>query len=126
MKIKNSMIIQFYENLKNSFNDNSKYHPAKIAFIIQKNITFLKKLVQEIYIAKDNIVKHYGVENKDGTFFIPENVCKQAQQELDDLLEVEQKITILKLKFKDIEDLEFTSNQMEALMFMIDEEDQAE
>lgn len=126
MLIKNNNIIQYYENLKSSFSDNSKYHPAKVAFIVQKNITLLKEFIQDIYITRDKIVQHYGTPNRDGTFFIPEEVREQAQKELDDLLEIEQEVNILKLKFKDIEDLEFTSNQMEALMFMIDEEDQAE
>lgn len=126
MKIKNINIIQFYENLKNSFNDNLKYHPAKIFFIIQKNISMLEILSKDIYRARDIIIKHYGTPNGNESFFIPEEVRETTQKELDDLLEIEQEVNILKLKFKDIEDLEFTSNQMEALMFMIDEEDQAE
>lgn len=126
MKINNNNIVQHYENLKNSFNDNKKYFPAKVTFMIQKNIRILEKLSQDIYMTRDKIVQHYGSPNGDETFFIPEEVRETTQKELDDLLEIEQEVNILKLKFKDIEDLEFTSNQMEALMFMIDEEDQAE
>ena len=126
ININNNNIVQYYENLKESFNDNNKYFPAKITFIIQKNISLLEKLSRDIYITRDKIVKHYGSPSGDETFFIPEEVRETTQKELDDLLEIEQEVNILKLKFKDIEDLEFTSNQMEALMFMIDEEDQAE
>lgn len=124
----NKEIVEKYDLLKEAFNDNSKYFPAKISFIIQKNIKKLKELSQEIYTIRDNIVKNYGtLENEEeGLFSFSEEVRGITQKELDDLLEVEQEVNILKLKFKDIEDLEFTSNQMEALMFMIDEEDQAE
>ena len=41
---------------------------------------------------------------------------------MDDLIEMEQEVNILMLKFSDIENLEFTMNQMEAIMFMIEEE----
>lgn len=124
MLIKNVKIIQCFELLKENFNNNSKYLPAKIAFIIQKNIKVLKELSQEIYTLRDNIIKHYGAQdiNDLESFIIPDEYKEIAQKELDDLIEMEQEVPILKLKFSDIENLEFTMNQMEAIMFMIEEE----
>lgn len=128
MLIKNVKIIQYFELLKENFNNNSKYLPAKIAFIIQKNIKVLKELSQEIYILRDNIIKHYGAQDVNDleSFIIPNEHRGVAQKELDDLIEMEQEVPILKLKFSDIENLEFTMNQMEAIMFMIEEDDQVE
>lgn len=128
MIISNEKIINFYELLNNSFQDNKKYFPAKILFTIRKNIQTLQQLTDDIYIIRNNIIQHYGFleDSQNEIYKVPEDVRNIAQKELDDLLEIEQEVNILKLKFKDIEDLEFTSNQMEALMFMIDEEDQAE
>lgn len=120
----NKKIIEKYEQLKENFNDNSKYFPAKITFIIQKNISILKKLSEEIYFIRDNIIQHYGnpdFENNE-TYIISEEYRDIAQKELDDLIEMEQEVHILKLKISDIENLEFTMNQMEAIMFMIEEE----
>lgn len=124
MLIKNIKIIQYFELLKENFNNNSKYLPAKIAFIIQKNIKLLKELSEEIYVLRDSIIKHYGVQdiNDLDSFIIPDEYKEIAQKELDDLTELEQEVNILKLKFSDIENLEFTMNQMEAIMFMIEEE----
>lgn len=120
----NKKIIEKYEQLKENFNDNSKYFPAKITFIIQKNISILKKLSEEIYLIRDNIIQHYGSPDSENneTYMISEEYRDIAQKELDDLIEMEQEVLILKLKISDIENLEFTMNQMEAIMFMIEEE----
>ena len=130
MKIKNKQIVIMAENLINSFNDNTKYFPAKIIFIIHKNLMLLENLAEEIYQIRDNIVNHYGTleDEKQNTFFIPEHDRKQAQAELDELLELEQEVPLITIHFKQIKDLEFTLNQMKALMPMIeeDEEDQVE
>lgn len=124
MVLKNQDIIEYYEELSISFKDNSKYLPAKISFIIQKNIKALKILSEEIYSARNNIIQHYGIQDEEDkeSFIIPNEYKEITQKELDELIEMEQEVNILKLKFSDIENLEFTMNQMEALMFMIEEE----
>lgn len=124
MKLNNQQILEHYECLHFAFNDNKKYFPAKINYIIQKNIQNLKKLSKEIEIVKNNIVKHYGIQSEEdeNLYTIPTEKRKTAQKELDDLLDFQQEINVFKIRLEDIEDLEFTSNQMEAIMFMIDEE----
>lgn len=124
MLLKNKQIIENYEFLQASFNNNVKYFPAKVSFIIMKNIKSFSTLAQEIYLMRDNIIKHYGMPNtnEDDTYVISKESREFAQKELDDLIELEQEVNILKLKFSDIENLEFTMNQMEAIMFMIEEE----
>lgn len=124
MIIKNQDIITYYEQLENAFkNENNKYMPAKISFIINKNFTLLRTLTDEIYHTRNKIICQYGTQYQD-YFEIPEQLQGVAQQELDDLLEIKQDLKFLKLKFSDIENLEFTFNQMEAIMFMIEEENE--
>lgn len=124
MILKNKDIIEYYEELSTGFKDNTKYLPAKISFIIQKNIKMLKELSEEIYSARNNIIQNYGIQDEEDkdSFIIPKEFQEITQKELDDLIEMEQEVNILKLKFSDIENLEFTMNQMEALIFMIEEE----
>ena len=124
MILKNKDIIEYYEVLSTGFKDNTKYLPAKISFIIQKNIKMLKELSEEIYSARNNIIQNYGIQDEEDkdSFIIPKEFQEITQKELDDLIEMEQEVNILKLKFSDIENLEFTMNQMEALIFMIEEE----
>lgn len=122
MKLKNSNIIQHYEKLNQAFNDNTKYFPAKLVFAIRKNINILKTASDEINSTRDNIIIHYGTPSEDGTYFIPPEQRATAQKELDELLDMEQEISLFKLNLLAIEDIEFTSNQMEALIFMINDD----
>ena len=126
MRLKNKQIINIYENLKNSFNDNTKYFPAKINFLIQKNGLILREVVEMIYDCRDRIIKEYGVADSQDSekYIIKEQYRDSAQKELDELLDLEQDISLFKIPFTNIENLEFTSNQMEAIMFMIEEENQ--
>ena len=129
--ILNKNILKYYEQLKQVFENDIKYLPARVAFIIIKNKLLLNQLSEEIYDMKNQIIKKYGTlkDENEEIYNIPSELLQSAQKELDDLLEVEQNIHILKLKFSDIENLEFTFNQMEAIMFMIEEdnnEDQVE
>lgn len=126
MRLKNKQIINIYENLKTSFNDNTKYFPAKINFLIQKNGLILREVVEMIYDCRDRIIKEYGVVDSQDSeqYIIKEQYRDSAQKELDELLDLEQDISLFKIPFTNIENLEFTSNQMEAIMFMIEEENQ--
>lgn len=128
MKYFNNDIIKNYEKIKLAFDDNTKYFPAKINYIIQKNLRTLEDIAREIENTKNQIVIHYGVQdpNDPETYNFEGENARIAQKELNDLLEVKQEVQLLKLTLKDIESLEFTSNQMGALLFMIDEESQAD
>ena len=123
MKLSNKEIFNYYQKIESAFNVDNKYFPAKINFYIQKNKNILYNLSILIEQTKNKIAQQYGsYQEESNTYFIPFEQRKQAQQELDDLMNIEQEINILQLTFKDIEDLEFTPNQMEAIFFMIKDE----
>ena len=103
------------------FEDNKKYFPAKIAFIIQKNKKNLTVLLEEIENSRNEIFKEYGNILENGQVQIPKEKIEIVNKELEDLLNIKQNIEIITLPFEDIEKLEFTMEQMEALLFMIEE-----
>lgn len=122
MKINNEQIYELYKNLANSFIKEQRYFPAKVNFIIQKNLKTLYEAAQEIENMRLNIARNYGTVQDNNDFIInPENI-QQANKELSELSEIEQEINILFLTFKDIEEIEFTPAQMGAILFMIKEE----
>lgn len=128
MQLTNKQIYDISKKLLESFNDNTKYFPARINFTIQRNKKILLDIVETIEKIRLEIAAHYGSrdpENPD-IFNIDPDHMDTAQQELNDLTNLEQEVNITMLSFKDIENLEFTSNQMDAILFMIDDTKQAE
>lgn len=123
MKLNNKDIFNYYQKLESAFNVDNKYFPAKINFYIQKNKNILYNLSILIEQTKNSIAQQYGLyQEESNSYFIPSEQRSIAQQELSDLMNVEQEVNILQLTFNDIEQLEFTPNQMEAILFMIKEE----
>lgn len=121
MKLTNQTIYQYAEALA-SLNDNEIYIPVKANFLIQKNISALAAAAQEIDKSRLEVAKHYGEETEDGKgYTIPEDKIALAAKELEDLFSIEQDIEIRTFKIEDLGDTQFTSAQMKAIMFMIED-----
>ena len=121
MKLTNQTIYQYAEALA-SLNDNEIYIPAKANFLIQKNISTFAAAAQEIDKARLEIAKHYGEATEDGQgYTIPNDKIPLAAKELEDLFAIEQDISIRTFKIEDLGDTQFTSAQMSAIMFMIED-----
>ena len=119
MKLTNQTIYQYAEALA-SLNDNEIYIPVKANFLIQKNISVLAAAAQEIDKSRLEVAKHYG-EETEGGYTIPNDKLPAAAKELEDLFSIEQDIEIRTFKIEDLGDTQFTSAQMKAIMFMIED-----
>lgn len=75
----------------------------------------------EIEQARINIIQNFGKHAEENKYFIPDENITLAQKELNDLLNITQEIEVYTISLDDIENLQFTLPQMEALMFMIEE-----
>lgn len=120
MILTNQQIYETYQKLAKVFLNETRYFPAKVNFIIQKNLKTLYEIAQEIENMRLNIINHYGKIHDDDYIIYPENI-EQANKELDDLSTVKQEVNILFLTFEDIANIEFTPAQMGAILFMINE-----
>lgn len=121
MKLKNGEIYAYYKALNDAFAYKDQYFPVKINFFIQKNKTTLSALMQDIEAARVEIIKNYGVvDESTGDYTIPEDKISQANEEINNLFNIEQEVNI---HFIDIdafpEDMSISTSQMGALMFMI-------
>lgn len=122
--MKNEQILNLFENIENAFqNSKHKYLPSKVSFFIQKNRKVLQENVITIEKVRMDIIQNYGKisEDQNRYNFDPE-VIETVNKELDDLRNIEQDIQFSKIKLSDLEGIEFTLDQMEALMFMIEED----
>ena len=124
MKFNNSEIYQIANVLAKTFDNLDIYIPAKANFFIQKNISTFAAAAQEIEKARLKVAQHYGVLNEEaGRYDIPTDKIQEAQAELDNLFAIEQDLPIKKLSIESFGDVGFTPAQMQAIMFMIDEEE---
>lgn len=106
-----------------NFNDNSILLPIVINFSIQKNITTLKNNIGEIEKLRFSIGEKYGDYNdSEESYKIRKENIGLAQKELNQLLEIQQSLDIRKIKLTDLEGIHLTPKQMQALLFMIEEE----
>ena len=117
----NNDIYFINEQFNKIFENSQQYLPAKVNFYIQKNKKKIAELAQEIEIARAEIIKNFGEQKEDQKYYIPQDKIQEAQQELLDLLNIQQEIEVFTISLNDIENLQFTLPQMEALMFMIEE-----
>lgn len=122
MKFNNQQIYQFANTLISVFDKIDIYIPAKANFFIQKNISVLAAAAQEIEKSRMEIIKHYGIPNEDEQqYTIPTDKIKDASKELEDLFSIEQELDIKTFSIEALGNAEFTSVQMQAIMFMIEE-----
>lgn len=126
MKIKTQFmthneIYQIALNFLNNFETNEVRMPAAIAFAIQKNKNNFIAIGQEIEQSRIEIIQHYGTLQEDGQYVVRSEYVDQANKELYDLLNMEAEMKIYMININNLNDISFTSSQMETLMFMIEE-----
>lgn len=119
--MKNKDIYEYQKQLM-VFNNCDIKLPVKINFYLQKNIRLIQQAAEDIDIARLNIGAQYGTPNEAGNGYdIPPENIDIANQELNELFELEQEINIHKFKLDDFGDIDLTYQQMSAILFMIEE-----
>ena len=122
MKFNNNEIYQIANVLAKTFDNLDIYIPAKANFFIQKNISTFAAAAQEIEKSRLEIAKHYGeLDEENQQYKIPEDKIEEASKELEDLFSIEQDLNIKTFTIEALGDAEFTSAQMQAIMFMIED-----
>lgn len=99
--------------------------PVRVNFYLQKNIKTFLKAAQEINEMRLKIGKKYGEYDKETQSYQiqDKNKLELAQQDLKNLLSIDQILDIYMISLTDIEDLKLTVAEMNAMLFMIDEND---
>lgn len=125
MKLTNNEIYNYANALLQYFGaDNKMKLPIKVSFFLQKNIKVMTEAAQEIDKARMEIIQRHGTPNEDGqSYQIPEDKIEVASAELEELFNIEQNLNIHLFNLDDFNNIEMTSAETSALLFMIREED---
>ena len=123
MKLTNNEIYSQALKFNNAFGDENQKLPIKINFYLQKNKKILLDLGIEIEQERQKIIETYGaLDPESGNYTIPADNIENYLKELQDLMDLEQEVQIYTFNINTIdENLELTTAQMEALLFMIEE-----
>lgn len=119
----NSEIYGVANAIAKAFDDSAQRLPVKVNFYVQKNKATLTALAQEIEKSRIEILQKYGTLNEETNQFEFNN--EKAQEvitELNELFALEQDVNIYTVDIDSFGDsVTLTTEQMEALMFMINE-----
>ena len=123
MKMSNLEIYSTAQNFNKAFENFNEYLPVKINFFMQKNKNTIVSLAQDIDNARMEIIQTYGKLNDEGdAYIVPPESIDIANKELADLFSIEQEVNINKISLSAFDEIKFTTDQVQAIMFMIDEE----
>ena len=117
----NEEIYLINQKLNKSFEQSNQYLPARINFYIQKNKKIIANLASVIEEARNTIILEFGSPDEDGRVTISQDKVPEANKEIYDLFSIKQEVNIDLISLESIENYSFTMDQMEALMFMIEE-----
>lgn len=121
----NKQIYNYATELINNFSSNDLKLPVKINFYLQKNQLELLPLAQDIEQQRMDIIQEYGVLNEETqNYIIPTDEINIVTKKINELFDLTQDVKIYKVKLEDFGDIDFTPNQMKALLFMIEEEEE--
>lgn len=119
----NKEIYNFYFLINENIINENIILPIKVNFAIQKNFTLLLKLSEEIEQVKEKIcIQNGNYVPEEKSFKIDKDKIESTQQQLDDLMGIKQEVKIHTIKLEDLENTQLTSKQMQALLFMVEDE----
>ena len=121
----NDFIYRIVDDIEKAFCTDTRYFPARINFYIQKNVSALRTLKDEIHETREKMILHYGTYNSEtGYCTVPNENMEQLNKEVEELMSIVQPISLYLIPLSWLDDMDFNFNQMEALMFMIREDDE--
>ena len=120
----NNEIYNYATSLQENFSDNETKFPIKVNFYLQKNLNTLMGLAQEIEQQRIEIIQEYGVKNEETQKIeVPAEKTQEATKKMNELFDLTQEVQIYKVNLDAFGDISLTPGQMQALLFMIDEEE---
>ena len=125
MTLKNSEIYNYANALAQEFGQQEVKLPLKVNFYLQKNLKELITLAQDIEQQRVAIAQEYGTLNEETQQYEipPENIAS-ASRKLNELFDLTQEVKIYKVKLDAFGDTDLSTAQMQALLFMIDDEEE--
>lgn len=126
IKIKNADIYTYGQKIKLFVQDKPNIDQLNIdsLFFLQKNIKLIFDVLEDIESCRMKLGAKYGEysDTEECYKIFPQNL-EIAKQEMENLMNIEQEFTIHIFSFEDLQPAQLTANQIDALIFMINDPD---
>ena len=120
----NNEIYNYANALAEHFSDQEVKFPIKVNFYLQKNQAELLTLAQDIEKQRVEIIQEFGtLDEETQQYNIPPEKIAEASIKINDLFSLTQDVKLYKVDIDAFGDVELTAGQMQALLFMIKDED---
>lgn len=117
----NKDIISCFEGLQNLRQAANRRLPARTSFAIIRNLKTFQPIVEDIQSTYRDLVDKYAEPIDNEHFRVKEENIKIFSDESNALYNLDTEVPIVKIKFSDIENFDFSLEEVEALYFMIEE-----
>lgn len=98
--------------------------PVKTNFYFQKNVTNMVALAKEIEQHRFDILEKYGTKNEEtNQYEFANEIIDTVNNEITELLDLTQEVTIYPLSLDEFGDLVLSTEQVQAISFMFNEEE---
>lgn len=103
--------------------DESQKLPIKLSYAIKKNTSVLKSIAEGIEKSRMELIDKYAIINENGEKLIPAEKADEANAEYSDFMNMEEEVNVHTIKVSSLSDsIELTDAQMEAIMWMLEDE----
>lgn len=119
--MRNQDIVSSFEGLQKLRQAASRRLPARTSFAIIRNIKTLQPIVEDIQAAYNELIMKYAEPVEGDKFRVKEENMQDFTIELNNLYNLDTDVPIIKIKFADIENLDFSLEETDALYFMIED-----
>ena len=119
--MKNQEILTCFEGLQKLRQAADRRLPARTSFAIVRNIKTLQPIVEDFQDAYKELLVKYAIPIDGDRYQVKEENIATFNTELENLQNLEVDFQIIKIKFSDIENLDFSLDETEALYFMMED-----
>jgi len=120
----NMEIYNIANALLEGFKDMDMKLPIKANFYFQKNMTTIVEMAQEIDKSRIAVFEKYGtLDSENNQYTFDPAVTDEVNKELQDLFDLEQEVKVNLIKLDWFDNIELTAQQVAAITYMIEDED---
>lgn len=123
--MKNEEIYNIALNLMDSVANENLTLPIKVNFYLQKNITTMLAIAEDLEKSRNELLTRYGkFDEESGTYKFEDDKLEIANKEFTDLFNLTQEVPIYEISLDDFGDVQLDAKQIKAISYMIKEEEE--